>query len=169
MLWVLKFRDTVCCFNDCSTPSEPPSEISFLEGFLKGKLGNPRLIPDHKGSPQNWLQLHVTKTACKGGSFGSSNVEFARFDWSRTHKKKNNTHSAILGTVSREHRIPLVSGFSKREGFYENYSPKINECPLKIWSFQKEKIVFPPLFFRGHACVGGESYANQGVDLAHPT
>ena len=52
MLWVLKFRDTVCCFNDCSTSSEPPSEISFLEGLLKGKLGNPWLILDQKGSPQ---------------------------------------------------------------------------------------------------------------------
>ena len=73
-------------------------------------------------------------------------------------KKPNNTHSAILGTVSREHRVPLVSAFSKREGFYENYSPKIHKCPLKFWSFQKERIVFPALFFRGHACFGGESY-----------
>ena len=51
--------------NDCSTPSEPPSEISFLEGFLKGKLGNPWLILDQKGSPQNGCNFMSQKRLAK--------------------------------------------------------------------------------------------------------
>lgn len=71
-------KETVrkCCeFKNSGTPSaasmtaqplvSPPSEISFLEGLLKGKLGNPWLILDQKGSPQNGCNFMSQKRLAK--------------------------------------------------------------------------------------------------------
>ena len=48
------------------------------------------------------------------------------------------------GCFSKKKNDPLMVLFTP---------PKTNECPLKRWSFQKETVVFQPLFFKGHSFV----------------
>ena len=101
-----------------------------------------------EGVPSKWLQLHVTKTACKGGSFGSSNVEFARFDWSRTHKKKT-THTRQFSARCPGNIEFLWFQVSQSGRDFMRITPqKLTNVPLRFGHF-KGKDRFPTTIFQG--------------------